>query len=549
MNQATVSVWVAVRSVAGCSPAVVWSWCVRGNLLKATTDIRPVPAGWVRIACSKACEADRFADAFEAFVDGQGGLASARIVWREVAATEFQDAFDAARAGAAVAPMVQIVWTEGLLGFVASADLLDAAAWLRLIDALRRALPEDGGQDVEWRVLDRGGSLPDPAGRVVAAPFRAARQVPPARPGDMVRRWRAGGPAVKAGLAGTGFIAVLGVLAALLASPAETKATGGVPAAVGLLTLTVETQVEVERRFVGRIEAVQSAVMAFEFGGTVDAILVEEGGKVTAGQPLARLSRAALMAERVALEARIAAIRDRLDYATATADRLDRLASSGAASASARDQARMEQVALQSSLTEAEAGMEQLELRLKAAILTAPFDGVVGAQTARVGETVAAGQPVLSLYSDEGAHFRVGFPVAVDPADLREARVDFDGTSHPARLVALRPDVDPRTNTRTAIYAVASDTLPGFGQNATLRAVAAQPATGAWVPVDAMRPDDDGFWSLLTVGPDMVVRPLAVEVLHLRGDRAFVTGAFETGVRIVGRGAHKVVPGQVVRPE
>jgi len=47
----------------------------------------------------------------------------------------------------------------------------------------------------------------------------------------------------------------------------------------------------------------------------------------------------------------------------------------------------------------------------------------------------------------------------------------------------------------------------------------------------------------------MIARHVAVEVEHLRGDQAFVSGAFETGTRIISAGAHKVVPGQSVRVE
>ena len=49
------------------------------------------------------------------------------------------------------------------------------------------------------------------------------------------------------------------------------------------------------------------------------------------------------------------------------------------------------------------------------------------------------------------------------------------------------------------------------------------------------------------MGPgDDVLHAVAAEVLLVDGTRAFVSGAFGSGTRIVAEGAHRLSPGQVV---
>lgn len=63
-----------------------------------------------------------------------------------------------------------------------------------------------------------------------------------------------------------------------------------------------------------------------------------------------------------------------------------------------------------------------------------------------------------------------------------------------------------------------------------------------------LRETERGLWSRMTVveesGQD-VVRREAVEILHVRADRAFVRGTFANGAQTVSTGAHRVSDGMV----
>ncbi|WP_259994310.1 hypothetical protein [Sulfitobacter sp. S190] len=117
---------------------------------------------------------------------------------------------------------------------------------------------------------------------------------------------------------------------------------------------------------------------------------------------------------------------------------------------------------------------------------------------------------------------------------------------HDVTLRRVRPDVDPVTRTRTALFEIDTLTAATFGQTATLILQTEVAARGTWVPVDALQQGSGSIWSVLVV-EDGIVRTADVEVLHAQTDRAYVRGTFAEGAALIRTGAHRVVPGQEVR--
>jgi hypothetical protein len=99
-----------------------------------------------------------------------------------------------------------------------------------------------------------------------------------------------------------------------------------VPAPAPRITVPVMTVerlngFEVDRRFAGQVEATQETGIAFETGGTVTEILVDEGDVVAAGEALARLDTRLLIAERNRLLASRRALDAQRELARLTAKR------------------------------------------------------------------------------------------------------------------------------------------------------------------------------------------------------------------------------------
>lgn len=316
---------------------------------------------------------------------------------------------------------------------------------------------------------------------------------------------------------------------------------------VGLMTLEVEDEIVVERRFLGRIEAQQSADLAFGLAGTIDLMAVREGKRVQQGALLARVNTDAFVVQLETLRDSLEVAQSQLDIASASAARVQRLVNRNAAPSSRLTEAEADVQFRESQVIDLNGAVSELELRIAQSELVAPFDGIVGLRAASQGETVAPGQTVISIYRGGRPDFRVGIPSTLSPDTLGNTRIRVNGEEYPVRLRAVRPDIDFRTNTQIAIFEVMNSDLTSFGLSATLVGEVVVPLRGAWVPVDAMRPSAQGYWIVLAVGEDMIARRVAVEVLHLRDDAAYVTGVFETGTQIISVGAHKVVPGQAVR--
>ena len=226
----------------------------------------------------------------------------------------------------------------------------------------------------------------------------------------------------------------------------------------------------------GTVEATE-ADLGFQLPGRIDSILVHEGDQVTAGQRLAVLDRADLVARLAAATAQTQAQAARLaelqagfrseeiaqaravanvaEHRLADAERdltrarnlfaggalsqesLDRAVSLRGAMLGERDRVteqlrllesgpRQEQIVAQrAALAQAVAGVAQVQAALRSAEIEAPFSGVVSRRHREPGEVIGAGLPVLSLLDPGDRWVRVY---------LREDLVGQIGVGQTARI-------------------------------------------------------------------------------------------------------------------
>ena len=144
---------------------------------------------------------------------------------------------------------------------------------------------------------------------------------------------------------------------------------------------------------------------------------------------------------------------------------------------------------------------------------------------------------------------RVGLPLDVSEDDLSDATVEIAGVEYASTLLALRPDIDPATRTRTAIFELNADADLAFGQTARLRLSDTINTEGLWVPMTTLKEGLRGQWTLLGVDAEDVVRALSVQVLHTDGDQVFVRGAFPPDTQLITTGPQRITVGQTVDPK
>lgn len=321
--------------------------------------------------------------------------------------------------------------------------------------------------------------------------------------------------------------------------------------AVGVMTVELAQGYTVTRRFTGQIEAAARTDLGFELGGRVTQVLVEEGDRVEAGAALARLDTSALIPERAALEAEMAALAADAELARLTLARNDALTERGFRSVAAQDDARL-------ALTRAEAGMAAVrariagvDVRLEKSVLTAPFAARIGARMADPGQTAAAGQTVMVLFDAAPARARVGLPpeLAAGLSVGETVAVDVGGSVQTAAIRQIRPDLDPGTRSRSVVLTLSGDASPVLGDTVALMLTQTVDETGFWAPLSALREGVRGSWSVMAIeatGQGDRTLPAAVEVIHSDGARVFLRGALPPGARIVAEAPDRVAPGQFV---
>lgn len=350
------------------------------------------------------------------------------------------------------------------------------------------------------------------------------------------------------GSAGAGVVAGL----SLIASDAEAVPGDGAPRmTVAVMTVEYELGYDVTRRFTGQVEAAARTDLGFELGGRVTEIMVEEGDVIPAGAVVARLDTSALIPERAALEAELAALAADAELARLTLARNDALTERGFRSVAAQDEARLALVRAEAGMAALRARIAGVDVRLEKSVLTAPFAARIGTRLADPGQTVGAGQTVLVLFDAAPARARIGLPpeLAAELSVGQTVAVEVGHAALSATIRQIRPDLDASTRSRSVVLTLASGGVPVLGDTVALFLTQRVVEPGFWAPLSALREGVRGSWSVMAVegsadGDRML--PAAVEVIHTDGARVFLRGALPPGARIVAEAPDRVAPGQLV---
>lgn len=338
------------------------------------------------------------------------------------------------------------------------------------------------------------------------------------------REDQGGGPPkwVWGGLAGLVALALAGGAAwwfvagnkAVAVQTATVRANGQGPSADAVLQAT------------GYVTARRMATVSAQMTGTLTEVLIDEGFKVRKGQVLARLDDTGLKAGLAAAEAQIRTaeanqgqLRAQLAQAQADERRQAELAASGMTTRQSREQA---STAVKTVSAQLEAAQRQVELaqaqarqarvNFDYATVRAPFDGIVTARAAQVGE-------IISPLSAGGGFTRTGVGTIVD-MDSLEVNVDvneayiaqvkadmpceavldaYPDWKIPAHVVAVIPSADRGKATvkvRVALEQKDDRVVPDMGVRVSFLAAKpkaeARPVPGVLVPPDAVVERDGG---------------------------------------------------------
>ncbi|MEX0277252.1 efflux RND transporter periplasmic adaptor subunit [Ruegeria sp. ANG-S4] len=315
---------------------------------------------------------------------------------------------------------------------------------------------------------------------------------------------------------------------------------------VSVTPITQENTYIVDRVFIGQVEPQRSADVSFELNGRLEDILVDEGDEVAKGQLLATLDIALLEVERDRLTASRDAIAAQLDFAQKTVERNAKLIEQGFTSQARLDEAVALQDELLSRIGELDAALRDVTVRIEKSSIEAPFAGQITSRHVDGGETLRAGELVLGMVEVVSPQVRIGIPLDVDHTLLSDVEIEIAGTNYRATLATLRPDIDPLTRTRTALFDLEDGLDVAFGQTARVHVNDPVEGAGTWVPTTSLKEGSRGQWTLLVADAQKTVRVATVEVLHAEDERVFVRGVFPDGTVLIDQGPQRVTVGQRV---
>ncbi|MDX2473024.1 MAG: efflux RND transporter periplasmic adaptor subunit [Candidatus Krumholzibacteria bacterium] len=332
-------------------------------------------------------------------------------------------------------------------------------------------------------------------------------------------------------------------LAALLAGCSqETEPAGGgfqrppTPVEAALVTGSAVTD---KFTTVGTIEASESITVTSEIDGIVTTIPFREGGRLAAGDVIARLDDDQLKAE--ALRAR--ALKDQRQSAW---ERVKSIVDQGAGAPQDLDDA-------VAALKVAEANLALAETRLAKTRITAPFKGLAGKRHVSRGAFLRAGDSITDLVQIDKLRVTFAVPERLLASMHVGAKVSVRTTAYPDRELSglidvIEPQLDPVSRNVGIVALVDNpDELLRPGMSATITVVLQERPRALTVPSAAVFVEG-GQAFVYVIKPDSVVTRTPVTLGTRLADVVEVTEGVSDGQQVVRAGHQKLYEGAKVAP-
>lgn len=307
---------------------------------------------------------------------------------------------------------------------------------------------------------------------------------------------------------------------------------------------TIEAQPFTEFiRVVGSVEADHRVTVAAEEGGVVRELLVENGSRVEAGRPLARIDDRLLRAQVEQAQAEAALAGERYERQR----RLWRQEGVGTELAFLEAKYRAQQ---------ARASLDMLETRLERTLVRAPISGIVDARLVEAGATVSPGMPVVRMVDVDTLRVTAGVPerYAADVEAGTEASITFDFLDEEVltgEIGYVGSEVDAQNRTFPIEIVVPR---PGQvvkpGMVANVRITRRRIDDAILVPQDAVLRTADGYVVYVVErrgDGERVAAVRSVEVGVGDRDRVLVEDGLEAGDRLIVVGQKQVADGDPVQ--
>jgi len=349
-----------------------------------------------------------------------------------------------------------------------------------------------------------------------------------------------------------------GIVAALLVfflfSPlfaqAPKPANGPPPAPVEVSSV-IEKEVVTSVTLIGTGEAWIETVIASEQSGLVSDMLVEEGDRVSKGQPLCEQDTKEIKLRIEASRAELGEAEVLKEQAESDYDRQRRLFAINSISEKAYEDAKFKAEASRKRVSSLRASLSVLEEQLNNKRTRAPVSGYVVQRHCLVGQWLGEGEPVATIVVLDPVLFKVPVPERyISMVKKGEtAQVTFDalpGKTFQGRIYAVIPRGDDASRTFPVHIEIGNPEgliKPGMLGRATIPTGERQKAV--LVPKDALVLTSTGTVVYTVVDQQARLVPVRTGAEH--GSNIEVEGDIEPGFDVVVRGNERLRPGQPVQ--
>lgn len=319
-----------------------------------------------------------------------------------------------------------------------------------------------------------------------------------------------------------------------------------------VLSTVVEPQVQAQLgRFAGNIQARFESTLGFRVSGRIARRWLDVGAQVKPGDTLATLDPTDQQNQLRAAEGDLARVQAQWINAQADARRQQQLYDRGVGAQAQLDIAQTNLKTTGASLEQARSAVSQARDQLGYSTLRTDHAAVITAWQAEAGQTVSAGQAVVTLARPDVKEAVIDLPIALAEQLRHDLTFTVASQLDPsinttATLRELEPQADATTRTRRARLTLAS-TPDAFHLGTAISVTLTSAVTPrSELPRSALL-ERDGKTQVWVVDPQGKTVATRDVTLAERGpDSIILSSGVQPGERVVTAGVNSLKPGQKV---
>jgi RND family efflux transporter MFP subunit len=207
----------------------------------------------------------------------------------------------------------------------------------------------------------------------------------------------------------------------------------------------------------GRLSPNREVALMAEISGSVKTYLADMGDSVETHQALVKINPIDYQLALNEAKANLASAQTQLDLAKTSYERSKILLSRNVISKDTFEKSESQYKVALAGIDRVKAMVDIAQERLKKTVIRAPFPGLVAARMVEVGQTVGAGQPVMSIVDLDPMRIKISLSekdyIYLDQNDTVLVSIDtfpqkkLNGHNLNSRIDLIGVKADPRTNT------------------------------------------------------------------------------------------------------